>query len=179
MGGLLRYSSMSMPAASEPVGELHDPECSGRPQREGAAECGPETGTGHMDRLLPQRMSMQEKGKAYDAIIVAVGIVAVLIVNLAYLEYVTPPGGPDLYWLNCYYPVSFVYVACDGFALVFSVAAIMAVTCGPCILIRMDKDDDPLSWRKQIATLGLGHVVLSLLFLLAAFTCAGFITTSF
>ena len=37
----------------------------------------------------------KEQNKAHDAIIVAIGIVAVLIANVAYVGYLSTPGGPN------------------------------------------------------------------------------------
>ena len=43
----------------------------------------------------------KDVNKANDAVIVAIGIVAVLIANVTYVGYLTPPGGQDPYWLDC------------------------------------------------------------------------------
>ena len=64
------------------------------------------------------------------------------------------------------------YIYCNGFALVFSVAAICAVLIGPFILVCLGRP----TWRKQIATLAIVHLAFSLLSFLAAFVLAGYIT---
>ena len=71
--------------------------------------------------------------------------------------YLTPPGGAA-YWADCWYPLFVAYVCCNGFALVFSVAAIMAVLVGPIILVCMDRPN----WRLQIALLAIIHLAFSL-----------------
>ena len=85
--------------------------------------------------------------------------------------YITPPGGPDIWWLDCVYPIFTAYVCLNGFALVFAVADICAVTFGPLLLIWRK---DP-SWRQQVVKVGLFHLGFSLASLLAAFAAAGFI----
>ena len=62
----------------------------------------------------------------------------------------------------------------NGFSLVFSVAAIVAVLVGPYILIMQLR----LHWRQPVVNLGLCHLLCSLASLLAAFALAGFITAS-
>lgn len=66
------------------------------------------------------------------------------------------------------------YICCNGFALVFSVAAIAAVLMGPIVLVCFKRP----TWRKQIAILAIIHLTLSLLSLLGAFACADFVTAS-
>ena len=110
--------------------------------------------------------------KALDAIIVAIGIVAVLITNVAYFGYITPPGGEDAYWVECRYVMFVLYIFFNGFAMVFSTAAIAVVTFGPAYLVHVREF---LRWRRQVVNVGLGLLFLSLLTLLAAFACAGLI----
>ena len=109
---------------------------------------------------------------AYDAILVAVGIVAVLVANVAYAGYLTTPGGPDPYWADCYYPIFVAFTYLDGFSLVFAVAAIFAVTFGPAFLIWEGKG----GWRAKVVRVSLVHLALSLLAFMGAFACAGFVT---
>ena len=85
--------------------------------------------------------------------------------------YITTPGGPDVYWLNCYYPTFIAFVVLNGFALVFAAASICAVAFGPLLLIWRGSP----SWRQQVVKVGLFHLALSLISLLAAFAAAGFI----
>lgn len=66
------------------------------------------------------------------------------------------------------------YICCNGFALVFAVAAIAAVLVGPLILVCLDRK----TWRKQIAILALIHSALSLASFVAAFALTGFLTAS-
>ena len=122
----------------------------------------------------PRRLDKPEDSKkaAYDAILVAVGIVAVLVANVAYAGYLTTPGGPDPYWADCYYPIFVAFTYLDGFSLVFAVAAIFAVTFGPAFLIWEGKG----AWRAKVVRVALVHLALSLLAFVGAFTCAGFVT---
>ena len=122
--------------------------------------------------LLP--LDAEDTRKARDAIIVAIGISSVLIINVAYLGYITPPGGPDPYWADCFYPVFVAFFVLNGFALVFSVAALCAVTWGPFVLIWCKLS----TWRTRVVNLGLVHLAVSLASLLGAFACAGFVTAS-
>ena len=85
--------------------------------------------------------------------------------------YITPPGGPDIWWLDCVYPMFIAYMCLNGFALVFAVADICAVTFGPLLLIWRRNP----SWRQHVVNVGLFHLALSLASLLAAFAAAGFI----
>ena len=52
--------------------------------------------------------------------------------------YLTPPG-VGAYWVDCWYFWYVAYICCNGFALVFSVAAIVAVLIGPIILVCLDR----------------------------------------
>ena len=112
--------------------------------------------------------------KARDAIIVAIGISSVLVINVAYVGYITTPGGPDPYWADCFYPVFVAYFVLNGFALVFSIAALCAVTWGPLVLIWCKLS----TWRTPVANWGLAHLAVSLASLLGAFACAGFVAAS-
>ena len=181
-----------------------------------------------------------DKEKVYDAIIVAAGIVAVLIANVAYVGesclsrstmkelvcmlrqwllinvmhtnsfctimsftlkynlmqavshtfecmhilhapecipihvgYLTPPGA-QAYWGDCWYPLYIAFIVCNGFALVFAVAAIAAVLVGPLALVCLDRK----TWRKQIAILATIHSVISLATFVAAFALTGFLSAS-
>ena len=59
------------------------------------------------------------------------------------------------------------------FALVFAVAAIIAVTMGPAILIWQNPRG---SWRTKVVRVGLLHLCLCLLAFMGAFACSGFVT---
>ena len=122
--------------------------------------------------LLP--LDPEDTRKARDAMIVAIGISSVLIINVAYLGYITPPGGPDPYWADCLYGMFVAYVVLNGFALVFSVAALCAVTWGPFVLISRGLS----TWRTRVVNVGLAHLAISLASLLGAFACAGFVIAS-
>ena len=123
-----------------------------------------------------QNMSSRDIDKAMDAILVAIGIVAVLIANVTYLGYLAPPGGADAYWLDCNYSVFVVFIYTNGFALVFSIAAIGVVTFGPLILVRQNQR---VLWRWEVVSVGLFHLTFSLVALVAALACAGYIVAGF
>ena len=112
--------------------------------------------------------------QARDAMIVAIGISSVLIINVAYVGYITTPGGSTPYWADCYYPLFVGYFVLNGFALVFSVAALCAVTWGPFVLMWCKQS----TWRTRVVNMGLIHMAVSLASLLGAFACAGFVAAS-
>ena len=85
--------------------------------------------------------------------------------------YITPPGGPDIWWLDCAYSLFIFHVCMNGFAFVFSAASICAVTFGPVLLIRRRNP----RWREQVVKAGLLHLAFSLASLLLAFAAAGLI----
>lgn len=116
----------------------------------------------------------EDKSKADDAVIVGIGICAVLIINVCYIGYVTPPGGPSPPWADCYYSVYVAFLYLNGFALVFAIAAIVAVLVGPYVAVACKQP----YWRKPVVQVGLLHVIISLLTLLGAFACAGFVLAS-
>ena len=91
--------------------------------------------------------------KARDAVIVAIGISSVLVINVAYVGYITTPGGPDPYWAECFYGVFVAYIVLNSFALVFSIAALCAVTWGPFVLIWRRVG----TWRTPVVNVGLIH----------------------
>ena len=121
-----------------------------------------------------EKKIVEENSKADDAIIVGIGICAVLIVNVAFVGYLTPPGGSSPPWADCYYPTYLAFVYLNGFALVFSITAIFAVLVGPYVVVACRQPN----WRKPVVQVGLLYVVISLGMLLGAFACAGFILAS-
>lgn len=116
----------------------------------------------------------EDSKRALDAMIVAIGISTVLIINVAYVGYITTPGGPNAYWADCFYGVFVAYIVLNGFALVFSVAALCAVTWGPFVLMWCKLS----TWRTRVVYVGLAHLAVSLVSVLGAFACAGFVTAS-
>ena len=126
------------------------------------------------DRASPPPSDEEDAKRALDAIIVAIGISTVLIINVAYVGYITTPGGPNPYWGDCFYGWFVAYFVLNGFALVFSVAALCAVTWGPYVLMWCKLS----TWRTRVVNLGLAHLAISLASLLGAFVCAGFVTAS-
>ena len=62
----------------------------------------------------------------------------------------------------------------NGFALVFSIAALCAVTWGPSVLIWCRVS----GWRTRVVNVGLAHMAVSLASVLGAFACAGFVVAS-
>ena len=127
-----------------------------------------------LDRASLLPLDREDATKARDAIIVAIGISSVLVINVAYVGYITTPGGPDPYWADCFYGVFVAYFVLNGFALVFSVAALCAVTWGPFVLVWCKRS----TWRTPVVNLGLAHLAISLASLLGAFACAGFVAAS-
>ena len=127
---------------------------------------------------IPKCDDDQDLGKAtYETGLTAVGIVAVLVANVAYVGFLTTPGGPDPYWSDCHYSIYAGYIYLNGYSLVFAVAALMAVTVGPFFLISQRKKDPLTDERiEAIVLVGFMHMILSLIALLGAFTCAGLVT---
>ena len=134
----------------------------------------PESQQAALGRASMLPLGPKDTRKARDAMIVAIGISSVLIINVAYVGYITTPGGQDPYWADCFYPVFVAYFVLNGFALVFSVAALCAVTWGPFVLIWRRVS----TWRTRVVNLGLVHLAVSLASLLGAFACAGFVVAS-
>ena len=66
-----------------------------------------------------------------------------------------------------------VFTALNGFALVFAVAAIVAVTLGPALLVWHDPRGP---WRNKVVRVGLFHLCLSLVAFTGAFAASGFVT---
>ena len=142
--------------------------------QEGVHESDPESQPAALAGASQQPLGAKDTVEARDAMIVAIGIASVLIINVAYLGYITPPGGPDPYWADCFYGAFVAYFVLNGFALVFSVAALCAVTWGPFVLIWNEMS----TWRTRVVNVGLAHLAISLVSLLGAFACAGFVTAS-
>ena len=122
----------------------------------------------------PSYEEEEETRKARDAIIVAIGIASVLVINVTYLGYITTPGGPEPYWADCFYPTFVAYYVLNGFAMVFSLAALCTVTWGPFALILRVVS----AWRTRVVNVGLFNLAISLASLLGAFACAGFVAAS-
>ena len=118
-------------------------------------------------------MQAADSNKAFDAIIAAIGILAALIAIGTYIQ--LPPGTALPYWAECYYPLFVAYFILNGTALVFAMAAVIAVTLGPYVLIRMRR----VAWRRQVVQMGFYHTAFSLCALLAAFACSGLITSGY
>jgi hypothetical protein len=119
----------------------------------------------------------EHRNKLFDAVIIAIGIASVLIANVTFLGFLTPPGLADKpYWSDC--AVNFAvysgFVFMNGFALVFSLAALASVTFVPCIFL-FRAPATMKEWRKRATFVGLAFLLLSLTSFLGAFACSGLV----
>ena len=113
----------------------------------------------------------------YPLAINVLGIVAVLIANITYLGYITPPGGTHPVWEACDYHVFIAFFVLNGLAFIFSMCAIWLM-----IFV-------PLRWLSPGRPSRLGHstvvwwgaatVAAAMLCLLASFTAAGLVSVGF
>ncbi|CAL8467331.1 g6868 [Coccomyxa elongata] len=60
-----------------------------------------------------------------------IAVVAVLVANVSYLGYVTPPGGLSPYWESCLYETYIAFLVFNGLAFLFSLGAMGVVIVVP------------------------------------------------
>lgn len=96
-----------------------------------------------------------------------------LVANVSYLGYVTPPGGPDPHWKNCQYDVYAVFIVFNGFAFLFSLGATGVVIVLPW-LYPSDEKKPAVDWW-----IGAGLILLliSIVSFTVAFLAAGLVTS--
>ena len=109
----------------------------------------------------------------YPIAINVLGIVAVLIVNITYIGYVTPPGGTHPVWEGCDYPNLTVYFTFNGFAFLSSMCAIWLLLLTPVVKAASK------GWHRGAVVGGAATVALAMLFLLIAFTFAGLVSVGY
>ena len=57
---------------------------------------------------------------------------AILVANVSFLGYVTPPGGPHPYWETCNNRIYVAFMVLNGLAFLFSLGATGAALLVPC-----------------------------------------------
>ena len=104
-------------------------------------------------------------------------IQAVLVANVSFLGYVTPPGGLEPYWENCVpvYQTYRAFLILNGRAFLFALGATGEVVVVPWLYPEDNNGDRHLSVNRWIAW-GLGLLVTAILVFTAAFVCAGLVT---
>ena len=100
----------------------------------------------------------------------AIGIVAVLVANVTFIAWATPPGGSAPYWAGCDYPIFTSFLIVNGVAFMLAVASVIVVTAFPLLLKRTPH---------QAAWWGGILLLLSMIAFIAAFLLAGFVTVSY
>ncbi|KAL3145896.1 hypothetical protein ABBQ38_015264 [Trebouxia sp. C0009 RCD-2024] len=108
--------------------------------------------------------------EAYQMGIPAIGIVAVLVANVTFITWSTPPGGPTPYWQGCDYPMFTSFLIVDGVAFMLAVASVIVVTAFPLVLKRHPH---------QAAWWGGTLLLLSMIAFIGAFLLAGFVTVAY
>ncbi len=102
---------------------------------------------------------------------------AVLVANVTFVAYVTPPGGNQPYWGDCLYKTFVAFVFFNGMAFLGSVATVAIVVVVPW-LYPSTKAERVAGANKWIAW-GLGTLVASFLMFTVAFVLAGLVTGGF
>ena len=114
----------------------------------------------------------------YSLAINVLGIVAVLIANITYLGYVTPPGGSHPSWEACDYKVYIAFFVLNGLAFIFSLCAIWFMIFMPLQWLLAPGSPSILR-HETIVWWGAVTVGFAMLCLLAAFTAAGLVSVGF
>ena len=111
---------------------------------------------------------------SHTTIINVLGIVAVLIVNVTYVGYITPPGGSHPSWETCNYWPYIAFFVLNGLAFLFSLCAVCVVAFLPYVL-----DGSGTRWDLSVIRWGIIHLALGIFWLLLAFSAAGLTSASF
>ena len=126
-------------------------------------------------RALAHNQGGQDRmSESQSTIISVLGIVAVLIVNVTYVGYITPPGGSHPSWETCPYWPYIAFFCLNGLAFLFSLCAVVVMVFMPLLLDRPGND-----WRKPVIKWGIAHLAVGLLFTLLAFCAAGLANSNF
>ena len=125
-------------------------------------------------------MSAQGLSEQQKLIITVISVVAVLVANISFLGYVTPPGGPHPWWETCSHDY-YTYVAflvLNGLAFLFSLGAVGVVVVLPWLYPEKDAGRHKVSINRWISW-GLGLLLSAILFFTVAFVTAGLVTGGF
>lgn len=113
---------------------------------------------------------MQGPNEAEKTIVNSLSVVAVLIANVAYIGYITPPGGFKPFWETCNYIAFVAFIYLNGLAFLFSVCAVCVMVFMPWLLQEVP------DWHKTIIRWGIAHLALAVTFFLLAFSVAGLVS---
>lgn len=105
--------------------------------------------------------------------ITVISVVAVLVANVSFLGYVTPPGGPHPYWEYCLYGTYIAFLVFNGLAFLFSLGAMGVVVVVPWLF---PNDKATTRLVNRWTSWGLALLVLSISFFTVAFVLAGLVT---
>ena len=100
-------------------------------------------------------------------------MVAVLIANVTFIGYVTPPGGTHPYWETCFYRNSVIFTAFNGAAFLLSLLTVFVVTFLP---VGFRPDDFKAMERVKYA--GLSFLALAISCFILAFGYAGLVSAA-
>ena len=117
------------------------------------------------------------KDEDYTLAINVLGIVAVLIANVTYLGYITPPGGPHPTWEACDYDWFLAFFILNGLAFIFSMVAIWMMVFMPLGWTMLGKPTQ--TWHSIVVWSGAAMVALAMLCFLVAFSAAGLVSVGY
>ena len=111
-----------------------------------------------------------EPREAYQIGLPAIGITAVLVANVTFLGWATPPGGSTPYWQSCNYPIFTAFLILNSVAFMLALAAVVVVTAFPLFLS-----------KKPQHAVALGGILLCwcLVAFIVAFILGGFVTVGY
>ena len=102
---------------------------------------------------------------------------AVLVANISFVGYVTPPGGNHPYWETCSYPIYVGFLFCNGMAFLGSIGAVGIVVVVP--RLYPSKTAEKTASVNFWIRCGLFTLVFSFLSFTVAFVLAGLVTGGF
>lgn len=104
-----------------------------------------------------------------------ISVVAVLVANVSFLGYVTPPGGSHPYWENCYYETYVIFLVFNGLAFLFSLGAMGVVVVVPWLFANLQIRERVGKWTGcGLILLGLSIATFTGAFLLAGLVTGGY-----
>lgn len=120
---------------------------------------------------LLQALDEQQK-----LITTVISVVAVLVANVSFIGYVTPPAGPDVYWKSCLYGTYIAFLVFNGLAFLFSLGSMAVVIVVPWLF-----PNGRASMRLVNRWTGWGLILLllSVFSFTVAFVLAGLVTEGF
>ena len=122
------------------------------------------------DIILLSVLSGLAPREAYQIGLPAIGIVSVLVANVTFLGWATPPGGSTPYWQSCNYPIFTAFLILNSVAFMLALAAVVVVTAFPLFLSKKPR---------HAAVLGGILLCWCLLAFIVAFILAGFVAVGY